>query len=423
MIASIRDFYPDVRIVVADNGSQPSQVPDGVRHLRLPVDCGLSAARNALIDALDTELLLLLEEDFEFTDETRIERYLDVLNNDEEIGFVGGSIYQEGRKLEYAVDLRSFRDTLHLEPSRRDVRTTPDGVTYRPCDMCLNFGLIRREMLRDHRWPDELKLGEHAAYFESVRQSARWRVAHCDQVRLLHHRDGRSADYRRNRGRASHMMLEGLRRWGLSRMRTHAQLTAGAKEDETLHKPNVVILGVGHSGTSILAKMLFAAGWERGDADEEFGESVAVRAVNESFLRSGKFLRDQAAISVFRAEPWAVKDPRFVVTLHRWRHWFAQLPRPPLLVWLRRETDAVVRSYVGRGQLTRERAEQVVTHRYGRAAEQYADWPWGKLTLDYERLREAVRLFDPRRASPAKNGSAEAGVSLENAAALLSGGM
>ncbi|MBN8625474.1 MAG: glycosyltransferase [Planctomycetes bacterium] len=417
LVQSIRMFYPEARVVVADNGLRSTPVPFGVRYLRLPVDCGLSAARNALIDALDTDLMLLLEEDFQFADETCIEKFLDILDHDEEVGFVGGSVYQEGRKLEYAVDLHRFRDTLHLEPSRRDTRVTPTGTTYRHCDMCLNFGLFRREMLREHRWPEDLKLGEHAAYFEAVREAARWRVAHTDQVRIRHDRTGRSETYRRHRGRSSSMLQEGLRRRGLSRMRANPELASGLPENGLSPKPNIVVLGVGHSGTSILSKMLFAAGWEAGDADDEFGESVGIRSINQEFLKVGQFPAGQATVAMFRKEPWVVKDPRFVLTLERWRHVFAQLPQPPLLIWLRRDSKAVAASYVRRGRLTQERAEELVGRRYIRAEEQYAAWPWRKVALDYEKIRAAVGLFDTRRSASIQE-DATSGPMFEVVAAL-----
>jgi DNA-binding transcriptional LysR family regulator len=64
LVASIRRRYPQARILVADNGRQKANLPEDVRVLDLEFDCGLSRARNAMIDNLETEFLLLLEEDF-----------------------------------------------------------------------------------------------------------------------------------------------------------------------------------------------------------------------------------------------------------------------------------------------------------------------------------------------------------------------
>lgn len=230
IVESLLRARPNARIIVADNGREKAKLPPSVKVVHLPFDCGVSAARNALIDRLETDYLFLLEEDFEFTTETRVERLLDVLEQNPEIGFVGGSLYQDGRKLDYAVNLRRFRETLYLEPSRYDLLTTPNGTTYRPCDMCFNFGLIRREMLREHRWPEELKVGEHSAYFSAVKQAARWRVAHCDQVRAIHHREGRTPTYNRYRGRAAEMLHKHLLKQGITRVRVHPEVALGNED-------------------------------------------------------------------------------------------------------------------------------------------------------------------------------------------------
>jgi len=54
LIRSIYRRYPLARIVVANNGKEQLNVPDSVTLLNLPFDCGLSRARNALVDELST---------------------------------------------------------------------------------------------------------------------------------------------------------------------------------------------------------------------------------------------------------------------------------------------------------------------------------------------------------------------------------
>ena len=97
LIRSIRQRYPLVPINVADNGRRRPPLPDSVRRINLPFDCGLSHARNALIDHLSTKYLLLLEDDFLFSEETSIEPLVEVLETDPEVGVVGGAIRKERR--------------------------------------------------------------------------------------------------------------------------------------------------------------------------------------------------------------------------------------------------------------------------------------------------------------------------------------
>jgi len=44
--------------------------------------------------------------------------------------------------------------------------------------------------------------------------------------------------------------------------------------------PNLCILGVGHSGTSIITKMLFALGYKRKGCDDQYCENVAFRTLH-----------------------------------------------------------------------------------------------------------------------------------------------
>ncbi len=114
-------------------------------------------------------------------------------------------------------------------------------------------------------------------------------------------------------------------------------------------RPNIVVLGVGHSNTSITTRQLFALGWNAGDADAEFAESVSVRDINLQIAKTGEFsLREAREALAALPKPWAVKDPRFCKTLQLWLP--ALAPYEPLLLWVRKDLDVVRDSYRRRGQ-------------------------------------------------------------------------
>ena len=47
-------------------------------------------------------------------------------------------------------------------------------------------------------------------------------------------------------------------------------------------KPNIIVYGIGHSGTSIVSKMLHELGWNVGiDVDEYHFEDIPTRELNE----------------------------------------------------------------------------------------------------------------------------------------------
>ena len=94
LVESIRRRYPAVPILVADNGWMPADLEgwSGVTDVEVERDCGLSAARNALVAACETEFMVLAEEDFVFTDATDLGGALSVIRDVPELAMVGGSL-------------------------------------------------------------------------------------------------------------------------------------------------------------------------------------------------------------------------------------------------------------------------------------------------------------------------------------------
>lgn len=160
-------------------------------------------------------------------------------------------------------------------------------------------------------------------------------------------------------------------------------------------KKSIVVLGVGHSGTTIITKMIGRLGWNLNDADEEYAESRSVRNLNEFGCDHGVLLEDTAASIISRMQtPWVIKDPRFCETLHMWHAAF--VPQSPTLVWITRSRAALEESYKRRGEglkirrMTREENLQNARNQFNR-------WPWAKFSISLEALSSAVALFDVGR--------------------------
>jgi hypothetical protein len=307
LVRSIRQRYPLAKIVVADNGRQKAALPDCVQRLDLEFDCGLSRARNALIDSLTTKYLLVLEDDFLFADETTIEPLVDVLETDAEVGVVGGALRSlYGRVAAYALDIDVFRGTMYVHEATDRLKFSRGGLPYRLCDMVWNFALFRKEMLAEHRWDDRLKVGEHCPYFHQVKLAARWRVAACPATRICHVSQPRPEHYLKYRQRAHDFFQGYLKENGIER---YERVMPFHFEDDEQDKPCLVVLGVGHSGTTVLTKMLCGLGWNAADADAAYGESCSVRKLNRWVEKTGQ-LPIRRAQEVLRKlpEPWVIKD-------------------------------------------------------------------------------------------------------------------
>jgi hypothetical protein len=150
-------------------------------------------------------------------------------------------------------------------------------------------------------------------------------------------------------------------------------------------RPNIVVLGLGHANTSITAKQLFALGWQAGDADDEWGESVSVRDINDEITSASEMVKVLAKIPT----PWAIKDPRFSRgKLHQWIKAFSQYE--PLLLWIVKDLDEVLQSYVRRDQ----RATMADLTRWTEYCQQQFDqWPWKKLRIRAEDIGVVCEMW------------------------------
>ncbi len=205
-------------------------------------------------------------------------------------------------------------------------------------DTANNFALFRREMLAAHRWTEPLKLREHADFYWRVKQAGQRQVAICEQVRCKHLRV-QSPEYKEHRHRNHEFLNTMLDLSGLKELNI---LPGGDPRMAVNGRPNIVVLGVSNSGTTIVTKMLHALGWQAADADETFAESVRPRGINES--------RDFSGAAEYVAglpQPCAIKDPRLVRTLGRWQPFL--VPYKPLLLWVIRDRESVLESKRKRG--------------------------------------------------------------------------
>lgn len=178
----------------------------------------------------------------------------------------------------------------------------------------------------------------------------------------------------------------------------------------TNFRPNFVVVGVGHSGTTILMRMLEQLGWNVPNADEAYAEHTAIREHNRYALAHDG-LGDAEPITKLlqqlnQHKPWAVKDPRFTVTLPLWQPYFHALGADaPVLVHIKKDTKAVKASYLKRGELVRGRPGNRwqgaprglnVEEQLAYMAQTLKTWSGPFITIDYSQIAAATRLFQPR---------------------------
>jgi GT2 family glycosyltransferase len=191
LIGSIRKYYPDLHIIVADDSIEPNPRRD-VEYLRLEPDVGISAGRNALLKRVPTRYFLLLDDDFEFIADTRIERLVEIVAGDD-VALAAGDCVRCRRKrywwgsrvkrklVPYHGIIERTGDELTLS---RGYRSQEDG--YSICEIVSNFFVARTaDIRRIGGWDEDLKINEHEEFFLRFHEAG-LRAAHRPDVTVLH---------------------------------------------------------------------------------------------------------------------------------------------------------------------------------------------------------------------------------------------
>ncbi|XP_030077129.1 beta-1,4 N-acetylgalactosaminyltransferase 2 isoform X3 [Microcaecilia unicolor] len=80
LIKSIRQYYPSITIIVADDSETPENVQEpNVEQYFMPFGKGWFAGRNLAVSQVTTKYFLWIDDDFLFNEKTKIEKMVDVL--------------------------------------------------------------------------------------------------------------------------------------------------------------------------------------------------------------------------------------------------------------------------------------------------------------------------------------------------------
>ncbi len=220
LIRSVRRYYPQMKIVVADDSlheSSRESLPDEVDYLRLPPDSGVGAGRNALLQHVTTPYFLTLDDDFELTGKTRIERLLEIVVQGKATIAAGDCLRCKQKLFRVKHRPQPYFGTIekkdgHLVLSR-GCHSRHDG--YLICDIVPQFFVADTAALQAlGGWDSRLKTNDHQEFFVRVKQHG-LKVAYCPSVSVLHwHTMPKEyANYRRRDHRAIAARKMGVTRW------------------------------------------------------------------------------------------------------------------------------------------------------------------------------------------------------------------
>ncbi len=203
-LESVRQHYPDIAIIVADNSFHPhdwggdefSRFREIVcryaaRPVLLPFNSGISATRNAAVAAAETPYVVVCEEDFRFTPRTRLEKMLrpiraglaDIVGGLQHYtnpanGWLRACVSPERPPtVQYAACVE-FRGAppcrrLQFSPVDHDSRAELAGVVCRRADVVHNFYAASRAAYLQSPCDPAMKVCEHLDHFLRLKHSPR----------------------------------------------------------------------------------------------------------------------------------------------------------------------------------------------------------------------------------------------------------
>ncbi|XP_041639695.1 beta-1,4 N-acetylgalactosaminyltransferase 2-like isoform X2 [Cheilinus undulatus] len=186
LIKSIREFYPNITIIIADDSFEPQRVTeDNILQYIMPPGQGWFAGRNLAISQVMTKYFLWVDDDYEFTEKTTIEKMVEVMEANPELDVLGGSvkgnrfffsvIYEEGNEIEGGCLYRKSGGRFQHLPGFPGCYLV-SGV--------VNFFMARTDSLQKTGFDPRLRRVAHSEYF--IDGAGSLMVASCGDVIVGH---------------------------------------------------------------------------------------------------------------------------------------------------------------------------------------------------------------------------------------------
>uniref|UniRef100_A0A673A6Q0 Glycosyltransferase 2-like domain-containing protein n=1 Tax=Sphaeramia orbicularis TaxID=375764 RepID=A0A673A6Q0_9TELE len=185
LVNSIRTFYANIRIIIADDSFEPQKMTgEHILHYIMPPAQGWFAGRNLAVSQVTTKYFLWVDDDFEFTKDTKIEQLVEVMEAVPELdlgGAVQGNqfyfsiIYEKGDEKEGGCLYRKSRGKYHPLPGYPQC-TVVSGV--------VNFFLARTDAVQRVGFDPKLQRVAHSEFFMDGLGSLT--VASCNHVSIGH---------------------------------------------------------------------------------------------------------------------------------------------------------------------------------------------------------------------------------------------
>ncbi|XP_019212997.1 beta-1,4 N-acetylgalactosaminyltransferase 2-like [Oreochromis niloticus] len=195
LLDSIRKFYSSIKVIIADDSLKPEPIRgENIQHYIMPPAQGWFAGRNLAVSQVTTKYFMWVDDDFLFTEKTKIEKLVEVMEAVPELMIVGGTvngnqfhfslIYEEGKGTEGGCLHRKSDGKFHSVPG------------YPQCSLAsgvVNFFLGRIDAVQRVGFDPKLLRLAHSEFFMDGLGDLL--VATCDHVSVSHQPRARNDHY------------------------------------------------------------------------------------------------------------------------------------------------------------------------------------------------------------------------------------
>uniref|UniRef100_A0A3B4GJN6 Glycosyltransferase 2-like domain-containing protein n=1 Tax=Pundamilia nyererei TaxID=303518 RepID=A0A3B4GJN6_9CICH len=186
LLDSIQKFYNNIKVIIADDSLEPEPIHrKNMLHYIMPPAQGWFAGRNLAVSQVTTKYFLWVDDDFVFTEKTKMEKLVEVMEANPELDVVGGAveenqfyftlIYEEGKENEGGCLYRKSQGKFHSLPGYPQCFLT-NGV--------VNFFLARTDAVQKVGFDPKLQRVAHSEFFMDGLGSLL--VASCSHVSIGH---------------------------------------------------------------------------------------------------------------------------------------------------------------------------------------------------------------------------------------------
>uniref|UniRef100_A0A087X5F3 Beta-1,4 N-acetylgalactosaminyltransferase n=2 Tax=Poecilia formosa TaxID=48698 RepID=A0A087X5F3_POEFO len=188
LIDSIREFYPTVLIIIADDNKHPQPVTGPhIEQYLMPFGKGWFAGRNLAVSQVATKYVLWVDDDFIFTANTKLEKMVDILEKTT-LDLVGGAVR------EVTGYTATYRHTISVEEGGNEgdclnmrighhhaIEGFPNCVV---ADAVINFFMARTDKVRQVGFDPRLSRTGHLEFF--VDALGTMHIGSCSDVIVSH---------------------------------------------------------------------------------------------------------------------------------------------------------------------------------------------------------------------------------------------